>query len=340
MRNIVFWGLAWTGLSAAVTGCNGPEPLTPYKVAKPRRMLVSTLVDLENNNAWFIKLDGPTTVVNRHEASFATLLDSIALTEGSEAISWEVPAGWSESEAGPVQFAALAVDDSANPIKVTVTRLPIAPDEDVDSYLLNNLNRWRRQLSLPPLDSLADAQFEERSVDGQKLVEMSLYGREPDGAEENAVGAAPSPRPPAGGMGSRSLNVDLPEGWEQGASTGVSALSAVVKDGDQSARFTVTPLPASPWPANVKRWVGQVGAEEMSDEKILEATKKIDVGGAEAQLIDLVAGPEVEPPRRLIGVRAIRGNTAWFVKFDGAPDIVAKEMENFKTLIMKLPLPE
>ncbi|MEC8389890.1 MAG: hypothetical protein VXZ49_04345, partial [Planctomycetota bacterium] len=183
MRNIVFWGLAWTGLSAAVMGCNGPEPLTPYKVAKPRRMLVSTLVDLENNNAWFIKLDGPTTVVNRHEASFATLLDSIALTEGSEAISWEVPAGWSESEAGPVQFAALAVDDSANPIKVTVTRLPIAPDEDVDSYLLNNLNRWRRQLSLPPLDSLADAQFEERSVDGQKLVEMSLYGREPDGAE-------------------------------------------------------------------------------------------------------------------------------------------------------------
>ena len=340
MRNIVFWGLAWTGLSAAVMGCNGPEPLTPYKVAKPRRMLVSTLVDLENNNAWFIKLDGPTTVVNRHEASFATLLDSIALTEGSEAISWEVPAGWSESEAGPVQFAALAVDDSANRIKVTVTRLPIAPDEDVDSYLLNNLNRWRRQLSLPPLDSLADAQFEERSVDGQKLVEMSLYGREPDGAEENAAGAAPSPRPPAGGMGSRSLNVDLPEGWEQGASTGVSALSAVVKDGDQSARFTVTPLPASPWPANVKRWVGQVGAEEMSDEKILEATKKIDVGGAEAQLIDLVAGPDVEPPRRLIGVRAIRGNTAWFVKFDGGPDIVAKEMENFKTLIMKLPLPE
>merc|ERR1712146_341725 len=82
VRNIVFWSLAWTGFSAAVIGCNGPEPLTPYKVAKPRRMLVSTLVDLENNNAWFIKLDGPTTVVNRHEASFATLLDSIALTEG------------------------------------------------------------------------------------------------------------------------------------------------------------------------------------------------------------------------------------------------------------------
>ena len=87
VRNIVFWSLAWTGLSAAVMGCNGPEPLTPYKVAKPRRMLVSTLVDLENNNAWFIKLDGPTTVVNRHEASFVTLLDSIALTEGSETIS-------------------------------------------------------------------------------------------------------------------------------------------------------------------------------------------------------------------------------------------------------------
>ena len=67
---------------------------------------------------------------------------------------------------------------------------------------------------------------------------------------------------------------------------------------------------------------------------------KIDVGGAEAQLIDLVAGPEVKPPRRLIGVRAIRGDTAWFVKFDGAPEIVAKEMENFKTLIRKLPLPE
>ena len=113
-----------------------------------------------------------------------------------------------------------------------------------------------------------------------------------------------------------------------------------MKDGDQSARFTGTPLPASPWPANVKRWVGQVGAEEMSDEKILEATTKIDVGGAEAQLIDLIAGPKVKPPRRLIGIRAIRGNTAWFVKFDGAPDIVAKEMENFKTLIMKLPLPE
>ena len=87
----------------------------------------------------------------------------------------------------------------------------------MSTHTWNNLNRWRQQLDAARV--LADAQFEERSVDAKKLVEMSLHGREPDGAEENAVGAAPSQGHLREAWG-REANVDPPEGWEQGTQRG------------------------------------------------------------------------------------------------------------------------
>ncbi len=342
-KNIT-WCLAGLALGLGfVTGCGRPEPLASYQVVKPRRMLVATLLDQETNTAWFVKLDGPTTVVDRQVASFEQLVDSLQFTGTSEdaaGMTWDTPEGWSEVEAGPVQFAALAVDDSADPIKATVTKLGIRSNEEVEPYLLNNLNRWRRQISLPPVEELAQEPIEEKMVDGRTAYLISLYGRDPDGAEENAFGAVRPNQPPAGGPPASGLNVELPEGWEQGRSTGVSVVSLVVKEGDQSGSITVTPLNVSPWPANVQRWIGQLGSEPMTDEQILEASQKIDVGGAEADLIDLISGPSVEPKRRLLGVRAIRGETAWFIRFDGPPELVENEMEKFKSFIMKLPLPE
>ena len=326
-----------------LSGCGRPEPQMSYEVVKPRRMLVATLLDQETNTAWFIKLDGPTTVVDRQEKAFAQLVDSLKFSASSDnvaGVTWDMPEGWSDAEAGPVQFAALAVDDSANPIKATVTKLGIRSNEEVDPYLLNNLNRWRRQISLPPLEQLDQEQIEEKEVDGKTAYVISLYGRDPDGAEENALGAARPSRPPVGGSTSPGLNVELPEGWTQGRSTGVSVVSLVVKDGDQTGAITVTPLNVSPWDANVQRWIGQLGAEPMTGEQITKATEKIDVGGAEADMIDLVSGPSVDPKKRLVGIRAIRGKTAWFIKFDGPPELVEKELDKFKNFIMKLPLPE
>ncbi|MEM9252535.1 MAG: hypothetical protein AAGB29_09320 [Planctomycetota bacterium] len=62
---------------------------------------------------------------------------------------WELPAGWSAIDPAPPPAAfafAVPSDASAEPLTATVTALP-----GTGGGLMPNLNRWRRQLGLPPI---------------------------------------------------------------------------------------------------------------------------------------------------------------------------------------------
>jgi hypothetical protein len=97
---------------------------------------------------------------------------------------WEVPAGWSAIEPAPppaaYAFALEATPEAgdADPLVVTVTALP-----GTGGGLLANVNRWRRQLSLPPIGSPDELELD--------LIEMARAA--PSGANRtNAPGAVPA----------------------------------------------------------------------------------------------------------------------------------------------------
>ncbi len=63
-------------------------------------------------------------------------------------IRWEVPTGWSELPPGQMQVGQFSIADGAAKAKVTIIPLPGQAGGDLD-----NVNRWRGQVGLPPINA-------------------------------------------------------------------------------------------------------------------------------------------------------------------------------------------
>lgn len=139
--------------------------------AVPERTLVAMMH--RPHATWFFKLVGDADSVEKARDSFSEFLKSVSFetlehppiqgsmsSSGMSAISsggaananlpeWKVPEGWSETAAGPMLTAAFnAADNAGGEAKVTVSSL----GGDAGGTLAN-VNRWRGQLGLDPVES-------------------------------------------------------------------------------------------------------------------------------------------------------------------------------------------
>jgi hypothetical protein len=92
---------------------------------------------------------------------------------GAEAIQWDLPKGWTEARTGGMRFATLK-PPAAGKIDVSVIMLPGPAGGE-----LGNVNRWRGQIGLPPVDDAGRAQI--RKGVKSKAGEISLYDFASDG---------------------------------------------------------------------------------------------------------------------------------------------------------------
>jgi len=77
-----------------------------------------------------------------------------------DGISWELPEGWKlDDKPAPMRFATILVPAEPKPLQLTVSRFP----GDVGGTLAN-INRWRMQIGLPPVDE-ADLAKELKDVE-------------------------------------------------------------------------------------------------------------------------------------------------------------------------------
>ena len=156
--------IGFAAMIVAVCGCSDSDPIETYRVAKPvgpvrpsggieappgeptHRMLAATVI--EGDRAWFFKVVGPPKGVTDVENSFRSLIGSVTVTGGTAA--WKLPDGWVNAADRPMRLATLKTGGDPGALEVSVTQLPIRhPDQQ--QYLLDNVNRWRRQMSLPPI---------------------------------------------------------------------------------------------------------------------------------------------------------------------------------------------
>jgi len=94
-------------------------------------------------------------------------------------LRWTTPDGWSErSESNPSRLATLDVAKGESRAEVTITRFP----GDVGG-MLPNVNRWRGQLGLAPIQDLSSLEhpLEDVQVDGAPAQLLDLRGKAGDG---------------------------------------------------------------------------------------------------------------------------------------------------------------
>jgi hypothetical protein len=165
-------GVRWRGwilLATMLAGCNRTEQVEHYTVLKPppiertavepsappasgeaQDRTLAAIVPLASQG-WFFKLTGPKDAVAAHEADFSEFLKSVHFDDQGKP-AWDLPAGWQQRPGSDIRFATLlcGADAAGKALEVSVTVLPKSGDDD--DYALLNINRWRGQLKLPPID--------------------------------------------------------------------------------------------------------------------------------------------------------------------------------------------
>jgi hypothetical protein len=86
---------------------------------------------------------------------------------GADAMAWQLPKGWTEMRAGGMRLATLKPPVTGK-IDVSVIMLPGQAGGE-----LGNVNRWRGQIGMPPVDEVSRAQM--RKEVKSKAGTVSLY---------------------------------------------------------------------------------------------------------------------------------------------------------------------
>ena len=161
----------WVIPLVALAGCDRPEQIEHYTVLKPppidrpaapesnapatpgeaRDRTLAAIVPVAAQG-WFFKLTGPKDAVAAKEAEFNEFLKSVHFDEQGKP-DWTLPAGWQQRDGSDIRYATLVIGAASagdKPLEVSVTVLPKSGDDE--DYALVNINRWRGQLKLPPID--------------------------------------------------------------------------------------------------------------------------------------------------------------------------------------------
>lgn len=356
-RRVSHWcRFALLGACALLAGCRDHAQIAVYEVPKetsapsvPKRMLAAMV--RHGNQTWFFKLTGPESAVTPETDHFAQLIRSIRFDPQSGRPQWKTPEGWQEERASDgIRFATLKKETDGETLEITVTVLPTGPDWD--AYVLQNVNRWRGQLGVPPASpEELDKQLLRMPLEQEPDVEVVMVNIE--GRGSGAMGAAPPPataesaRPKAGSTkpvdsaGPQDLVFDVPSGWQPTSNDTFSRYAFIVPGDDAAARVTITPLRAAGGDAfllaNINRWRAQVSLPPLSPAQMGTELKDIPFLGGTAKLV--LALPEEAAGRNgIIGVIGIHGNTAWFVKMSGDAEFLQEKQAEFEQFVRSIRL--
>ena len=351
-------------LLALAAGCAEQPKIEQYTVARTvaapavaavgeqvgdSRMLGGIVIAGEQG--WFLKLQGPDAAVSKLSKPFREFVASIKIPAAGGNITWTTPEGWKEEGPTGLRFATLIAPsaEGATPIELSISKLPYQADSE-NEYLLANFNRWRGQLSLPPITEADLPTSSERiKLESGEAVIVDIVGA---ASASNAMtgpfaggprmsgsppfagpGAAVPPVGPVAGTGGNSdgdITYKVPEGWtEQPITSSLRKASLSVGIGDKQAEITVIPLggQAGDWLSNVNRWRGQVQLNATTEEELAKVAKTIEVDGVKGNYVELVGE---ESGKTILGVMVVKDDVSWFVKFTGPSSLAADEREHFE----------
>jgi hypothetical protein len=328
-----------------------PEPTVKPPSGEPTDRMIGSIVP-GPSQAWFFKAVGPKAAIDGAADAITEFLGSVRL-DGDQP-KWETPAGWTEDQAGGMRLATLKIPAGADaaPIEMSVIGLPLV-GEDWDAQVLDNANRWRKQLQQPPLAADAAktelkplAEVAEGAVlfdtvgwfDGGTMAPFAA-GAAPfaNTAPPAATPAAPPAQtplaePPAPREG--ALKYDLPEGWTEAPADPMRKVSLRTPGGAALSGFSFPLVGVMGDPLqNVNRWRGEIGLEPITADDLKTQSEEIKLLGGDGSYFELVGATESTH-----AVMLVRDNQVWFFKLRGPGDEVAKQRDAFKVWLESLSL--
>ena len=316
-----------------------PAAHSPLDTSSPQRML-GAIIPIEEN-AWFFRMNGAPEQLQPHVATFKQWLQSIRFEDDQP--RWELPGQWRMMPASGMRFATILPDPQRDDVELTVIPLPI--DGDPEQAILANINRWRGQLNLSPIDqSQLSATTEAIPLEGLTAVFVDLVSENRSGGDAGQASGRPEPQPKREGAAPErsGLEFEPPEGWQtaplvisRGGITIRHEAAFEITSGDRRLEFTLDRLPAAgSLLQNVNRWRNQIGLEQIGAQELTQATRKVEVGGVTADFVELIGDREA-----ILGVIVVRDDSAWYFKLRGDKELAAREKEKFLSLAQSVKFP-
>jgi hypothetical protein len=336
-------------LVIAAPGCRQQDEIRSYRVIKESiveakgqkklaskdRMLVAMFP--RGDDAWFFKLAGATDRVANHAADFRTFVQSVRFEDnGAGNPVWSRPETWRERlGGGTMRFATLDIPGELDDLELTVVRLPVK-QTDPQQYLLENVNRWRGQMQLPPVDKdgLPEA-IEALTIADQNAVLVDLIGNKQSVSPMQAPfmrrGMAGVEQPARGtpqtGHDSSVLDCEPPSTWEP-TSLSMNSARYRVEESDQELIVNVMAV-GGELLTNINRWRGQLALDPINAEQLPKFLKTITVDGHKGDFIELVGG-EGGTSEAILGVVVNTGQRTWYIKLRGDATLAQRERDNFR----------
>jgi hypothetical protein len=339
-----FWIAGSLPIVAAVlcSGCQQDEirsyTVPRIDVPKEEARMLAAIVP-HGEQSWYFKMIGPPDQIKEHQQEFRPFVESTQFGSGPHGhVDWKsVPETWRREtllRPGDLHYAAFRVGPDEARVRVTVTPL------GNESTVLDNINRWRGQLSLPPVSQADLPKLVQKMKVGETVAKMV------DFTGTLSPGGAPMAPFAKAGMESRTnagvtlpFSYTLPSGWKEAVLAPMSLATFRVEDGNRAAALTVTPLEGKGGGllVNVRRWRQQVGLAPADDEQLRKEIHKIQVAGMNGDFVELVGPESVNGPlETILGVVFEHGPQTWFIKFKGDAQLVAKEKPNFEAFVRSM----
>ncbi len=162
-----------------------------------RRILAAAIP--EGSVVFFLKSTDTIERLNRVQANFRSVVERFAIDLPNQKLLFDLPEGWSVRwRENDIAKAELNINmGSEKPVMFTITDLSKPEDQKGwEQYLLSNINRWREQLSLAPIDfATLDQQLPKIEREGASL---PSYIFDNTGANSPTSGQSAEPAAPAG----------------------------------------------------------------------------------------------------------------------------------------------
>jgi hypothetical protein len=157
------------------------------------------------DQAWFFKLTGDVKTVKPQHEAFLDFVQSIKFPPAGGSPTWTLPDGWKQLPGSQFRYATIQLPAAAGekPLEISVS--------SAGGDMLANVNRWRQQLSLPPIkaDELSST-TKTLKIDGRDATLVSFVGKGTGQMSGGAPfapfagGALPPDHPPIDGKKSKA----------------------------------------------------------------------------------------------------------------------------------------
>ncbi|MCI0459886.1 MAG: hypothetical protein L0Z62_23290 [Gemmataceae bacterium] len=337
------WSLrfACTLVVVALAGCQEPEEIRHYTVAREPRIRMLGAIFPRDDSAWFVKVAGEATELEEHTKAFRAFVTSFRFQDKSDPpVSYDVPGGWLKVKDQPKgefkdRFATFYLRPKDKKLELTITKLAGGGDT---SSILANVNRWRGQVRLPPVsdEQLPSViEIEEGKERMIVLVDMTGFGRRLAAPAAPFAHGGPKPKLPRPDrpVGQRPLTYKLPEGWREAPLTKFSVATFRTGPGPRAADVTISPVGGGVV-ENINRWRDQLSLPARTEGQIHKDLREIEMAAGKAVSVELVGvHKKTREPTAILGAVAPHGGTVWYFKMTGPPDVVAGQRVAFETFM-------